>query len=184
MTCIVGVATRNGVWIGADSETTNGWSKFQNATSKIYRLGEMLLAHSGPVRVSNILRYQFTPPDDAGEDPLRYLVAHFVSALRAVLREQGVLKVSDAQEGLDDSMIMVGYRGGLFEINSDFSVVSHQRGYNAIGVGYQYVLGALSVTEALPEPERVLLALSVAAKHSLSVSEPFVVECLEAAKDG
>lgn len=182
MTCIVGIVSAGDVWIGADSETSSGWSRFQDGVPKVYRLLDFLIAQSGPVRLSNILRYQFLPPDDTANDQLGYMVGLFVPALRKLYRENGALKVEDSLESVDSGKIMVGYRGQLFEIDTDFSVVSHARGYNAIGIGEEYALGALFATEDLPPQARIHLALSASMKHSMGVYEPFVIECLEKRK--
>lgn len=64
---------------------------------------------------------------------------------------------------------MVGYKGKIYEVNSDFQVNSSSRGFSAVGSGKYFALGALSVLlENSVDPEEACLT-------SLGVAERLIL---------
>lgn len=192
MTCIVGVQTKDGVWIGGDSAGVSGWTLEIRADPKVFRVGEFLIGIAGCFRMGNLLRYAFEPPPLGegveGNDLVRYMVAEFVPALRAVLEAGGQRKKESEVETMDDGSFLVGVRGRLFEVCSDFQVGQNRTGYYALGSGCAVALGALHATTDViwlsppptlrPADRVVLAALEAAQAHNIGVRAPFVVEKL------
>jgi hypothetical protein len=101
------------------------------------------------------------------------------AAARTCFREGGFARKKDEQE--EGGHFLVGVRGRLFEIESDYQVGESLDGYAAIGSGDDVALGALFATHHLgmsPE-QRLTLALEAAQHHITSVRAPFLIECLE-----
>lgn len=185
MTCIVGVETKGGVWIGGDSATIAGWSIELTGRPKVFRVGEFLIGVAGSPRVSGLLRHAFNPPPVPKKSKRLdgYMVTKFVPALRAVLGEAAAEKRQHDVAGIDGSShIMVGVRGRLIEVQSDYQVTYMQAGYGAIGCADEVALGALhALSNAAPqrEPrELVLAALEAAQAHNIGVRGPFIIERL------
>lgn len=191
MTCIVGVETKGEVWIGGDS-AISGWTVEIMAGPKVFRAGKFLFGVSGSARVSGLLQHAFDPPKppkrrDGALD--RFMLTEFVPALRGVLGDHGAQsKTDDVASIAGGTAFLVGVRGRLFEVHSDYQVGSRASGYYSVGSGYRIALGALFAADvvgdadgypALADPaERVRLALAAAAEHDPYVRAPFVVEKL------
>lgn len=182
MTCIVGIARANGeVWIGGDSAGTNADSQQTiETTEKVFFVrnahsgDEFLLGCSTSFRMIDLLKYQLIPPEVDGNNLHRYMVIAFVEAVRTCLKEGGFAKKEDERE--EGGYFLVGFRGRLFEVGSDYHVSEAQCGYHAIGSGDDLALGALFATRDLDDPEaRLKLALHAAAYHNSDVREPFII---------
>ena len=73
--------------------------------------------------------------------------------------------ISKIKEFEDDSDILIGAKGRLFEITtSDFGVIELTQA--AIGTGYQYALGSLHSTVGQPALDRIASAMGAAVTHS------------------
>jgi len=183
VTCIVGIQHETGVYIGGDSATISGWTLELTGRPKVFRVGEFLFGVSGSPRVSGLVRHAFMPPPvpKKAKHLDGYMVTEFVPALRAVLGEAAAEKKQHDVAGIDgNSNILVGIRGRLFEIHSDYQVTFQQTGYGAIGCGGDIALGALHVAtgEDLPPRDRVIYALGAAEAHNIGVRGPFIIEFL------
>ncbi len=182
MTCIVGVETKDGVWIGGDSATVAGWTLRITGRPKVYRVGEFVIGTSGSIRVSGLLRHAFAPPavPDDPEALEHYLVTEFVPALRKTFGDGGVEEKDKEVVGMHESSFLVAVRGRLFKVGSDYQVNHTQAGYDAAGCGCDFALGALhALSESgLPAPSRVRVALEAAQAHSIGVRAPFTIEKL------
>lgn len=182
MTCIVGYTDGDSVVIGGDRAATDGWGEITLLRyTKVFRLGDMLLGVSGSVRGYQLLRYHLEKPTNNRNDPLTFLVKDFIPALRGVFKEHGYTEVDNNRESLDH-YALVGYRGQLFVIQSDFSITNTIGAYMAIGSGSPYALGALTALATLRESKKKFLvrtALYAAAEHCNSVSAPFDIEVLD-----
>lgn len=184
MTCIVGVAEGGKVWIGGDSALISGWDLEAVGSPKVFRVGEFLIGLSGSVRVSDLLRYAFQPPPapDVVAVLHRYMVTGFVPALRETLAEGGVERKAEEVVKMDGSFFLVGVRGRLFEVHSDYQVSPKPR-YAAAGCGWVSAMGALHALHAtaplgMGARERVAAALAAAEAHNIGVRGPMVIEVL------
>lgn len=182
MTCLVGLINRGTVYVGADSQMTTGWTAETMAAPKVFRLGAMLLAVTGTVRLCNVVRYRFVPPPHhpPEQDTDEYLATSFADGLRSCLGEHGVRETIEGIEriGKDDTGggLLVGYRGGLYHLSSNFSVSQSTAPYMALGSGKDFALGALFASEGQPPRDRVRLALEAAERFNIGVGGPFVIE--------
>lgn len=183
MTCIVGVATAQGVWIGGDSAAMTGWTLHLIGDPKVFRVGEFLIGAAGSPRVSGLVRQAFAPPllPKKAKKLDAYMVADFVPALRAVLVDAGTEKKMHEVVGVPaESAFLVGVRGRLFTVYSDYQVVHWQSGYSAVGCGQEAALGALHALQGtgVQPPAMVAAALRASEAHNIGVRGPFVIESL------
>jgi len=180
MTCIVGVESDNHVYMGGDSAAVEGINIRLTTTPKVFKKGSLLIGYTWSFRMGQIIQYSNNVPEIPEEkDNYSYLAQDFVTFIRKIFQESGFMRVESARE--EGGQFMVGIRGELFTIESDFSVLRNIDGFDAIGCGASYALGALRVMckypgiTALPRTS-MEIALQTAAYFSNSVSEPFIYE--------
>lgn len=174
MTCIVGIQHNGRVHIGGDSAGVAGSSLAIRGDAKVFRNGPYVMGFTTSFRMGQLLRYAFTPPKPEG-DLDAFMATTFVDAVRATLRDGGWLTTnSDREEG---GTFLVGVRGVLYAVHSDFQIARTLNGYAAVGCGGDIALGAIYATRGERSPRRrINIALEAAAEHSAGVSGPFVVE--------
>ncbi len=180
MTCIVGIETRDGVVMGGDSCTSDGYSLHSMAGAKVFRVGRYVFGVAGSGRVSDLVRYAVALPDPPQRGLHRFLVRLVVPLLRKAASKGGHMLIgspahSDGPGGGDalDSAILVGVRGRLFTIGGDFCVDDHREGYTAAGSGAMVALGSLHSTAGRAPRTRVRMALEAAEAHAEGVRRPF-----------
>jgi hypothetical protein len=184
MSCIVGIAERGRVWIGADSCASNGNRyTLTGDTGKLFRCGPMLVGAAGNLRVGQLMRHVLNPPAfEHGDNPARYVVCEIAAPFRELLREYGAL--SGDQERLKDgdaanSAMLIGLAGRLFILQDNFQIEEYADGYAAQGCGQDLARGALCVlSNDLPPEKRILLALGAAARFDVKVGPPFLIDSI------
>lgn len=177
MTTIVGIVRDGIVTIGADSAGSNGEMTTIRKDRKLFRKGEMVIGYTSSYRMGQLLQYHLSIPfHHKGVDDMEYMVTEFVPAVRACLSEGGWAKKESEQE--EGGTFLVGYRGHLYEIDSDYQVEESADEYNACGGGYIAALGALNVaTQAYKDTGHILgAALRTAAKITNDTRPPFHYE--------
>ncbi|MEN6293529.1 MAG: hypothetical protein ABFD07_16135 [Methanobacterium sp.] len=184
MTCIVGLIEDNTIYIGGDSalDTTSGIIRTKNP--KVYKKGEFIFGVAGYLSVINALTHVMVfPPCYEHQDPFEYIVNNFIPSYRSALHEQGLIEMENGIER-NRSELLLGFRGHLFSIGTDFSVLESQDNYIAIGSGAVFAMGAFHGTKNLKlEPDyRIHRALEAATDYDECVLEPYEIESLEYVK--
>lgn len=178
MTCIVGLVEGKKVYIGGDSAGVGGYDLTVRADAKVFRNGPFLFGFTSSFRMGQLLRYAFTPPKhDSDVGDFQYLVTTFVNAVRDCLKAGGFASKSNETEA--GGTFLLGYRGHLYKIESDYQVGESADGYDACGCGWDVARGAMFATEGGEPEKRVKTALRAAERFSAGVRGPFVVEVLE-----
>lgn len=175
MTCIVGIEKAGQVWIGGDSASLSGLSKRIREDSKVFKVGDVLFGFTTSFRVGQLLRFSLTIPPQKVEDDYQYLCTDFIDAVRKCLKNGGFTHIKDNQE--IGGTFLLGYKGRLYTVDSDFQVGKVTIGFDACGCGEDYALGSLYTTKDLkfnPE-ERLIKALKAAAQFSAGVAPPFKI---------
>jgi hypothetical protein len=148
MTCIVGLESGGKVYIGADSAATSGLALCVRADAKVFRNGPFLIGFTTSFRMGQLLQFKLQPPDHpAGMPTFEYLITKFVDSVRSCLRTGGFAKRKEEQE-LAGSFLL-GYRGSLYSLDSDYQVARAADGICAVGCGAQIALGALHALNAV-----------------------------------
>jgi hypothetical protein len=98
------------------------------------------------------------------------------TSLRKRLKSAGWAAVKDGRE--HGGTFLIGVRGQLFEVGSEYGVSQRAEPYSAIGCGADLTLGSLHTTAALgcftPET-RLEMALSAAERFSSGVRGPWCI---------
>jgi len=177
MTCVVGLVHQKTVFIGVDSAAVQGWTRRTSKVPKVFRRGPFLIGYTTSFRMGQLLEHHLeVPPQDAGQDDMGYMVTQFIEKVRALLKEKGFTKVEQNTE--KGGQFLVGYKGQLYTVESDFQVGHHAEGYDAIGGGADFALGAMRALADVPPQKRLKKALEVAAFFNMGVSPPFKILAL------
>lgn len=182
MTCIVALKGDNGsVIIGGDSAGVADIDIVIRKDPKVFMVDDrFIIGFTDSFRMGQILRYSFNPPIQSKEvTTYEYMVTEFITSLRATFILGGYLETRGGRE--IGGTFIVGYRGRLFTIGSDFQVGEHVDDYMSVGCGSEYALGALRMFTLYPHPpkDRAEEALKVAEYFSGGVVAPFTILTLD-----
>ncbi len=173
MTCIVGLKHEGKVYMGADSAIVAGWVISEIANPKIFKKENMLIGYTSTYRMGQILEHWFYPPKNEGYTDYEYMVLFVVEEIRSLFSKFGYSEIDNNVE--KGGFFIIGYRGELYKIQDDYSVIQHTDDYIATGSGEEIALGALYAGADFPPKMRISQSLEAAAKHSASVCKPFVL---------
>jgi ATP-dependent protease HslVU (ClpYQ) peptidase subunit len=170
VTCIVGIAKDGVVYLGGDSAlSSEEGCVIIPKRSKVFRSGEIVLGSAGSVRVSQLMEWAELP--EVIEPIERYVVKDLIGALKKALKDD------DQKEGdlMDGSAFLVGLRGRLFAIYSNFQVAEASAGYYAVGAAEEIARGSLHSTQSLDfsPATRLTMALEAAYAHNATIRPPF-----------
>lgn len=178
MTVIVGLERDGKIYMGADGMATWGNKTVIMTTPKIGKKGEFLLGGAGNLGSLQLLHYGFTmPPVMEKQEQIVYLINEFAPAFRKKLKECGFLEIDKSKETVSNSFL-IGFRGMLFSVSGDLSMVQHADGYASVGSGSEFALGVLHAyrnDKKIKPEELIKKALEAAAHHNPYVQEPFEI---------
>jgi hypothetical protein len=107
-------------------------------------------------------------PPEGETDREAFFVREVVPRLRSALEKGGATQ---------PAQFLVGLRGHLFSIGTEFSAAELEEPWTAIGSGRFAAYGALYALEhvALPAEPKVRLALEASERYTNNVRKPFVL---------
>lgn len=176
MTCVVGLVDKDkNIYMGADS-VAGGRYLFKNP--KVFRNGEFLIGFTTCWRMGQLLQYEFSPPKMENKINItKYMVTKFVPAVRECFKVNAFSEVDKNQE--TGGLFLVGVRGSLFRVHSNYQVEEWPYQYTSCGCGQDIALGSLFSTESASPKARVKKALESAAEFSDGVRGPFTIKVLK-----
>lgn len=203
MSTIVAIKTEDRIWMGADRQSTDGTEKRTLANGKIALKHvvvdgtltdrPILIGLVGFHRSLTIMKYNFQPPAFPEEwSPEEYLGEFFIPAWKACLKENECIEEFGKSKMPKGNTLLIGYQGVLAMIGSDFALSVYNDGYDAIGSGYEYALGAIAANDDKlhwmsikagkklhPDPqEAIILALKVANRFDPGTGSEFQRESI------
>ena len=175
MTCIVGLVHEKCVYIGGDSAGVGTMDLLVRSDAKVFENGSMVMGFTSSFRMGQLLRWSLKPPRRPKSMPTeKFMSTVFVDAVRKCLKKGGFAEVKDNRE--EGGAFLVGYEGGLFQVEADFQVGMNADGFGAIGCGGPIALGSLYSSRQLRPEARIRLALGAAERFNAGVRGPFVVK--------
>lgn len=187
MTCIVAIENQGQTILIGDSAGCNDDGLIElRKDPKVFRRGEYLIGYTTSFRMGQLLHYNAEfpePPEEANLGP--FMIREFVPAVRQAFADGGFIKTLHrgetsplnhwSERGQEwAGQFVIGVRGQLFVMGSDFQIGIPQLPYIAIGSGAKVAYGTLFATSHLGLEERAELALEAAAQHCTCVRPPFV----------
>lgn len=136
MTCIVGVEVGNKVVLAGDIQGSGGNNKIVHTQPKVFKNGEMGFGYTTSYRFGQLIEHSVTKEFVPSSEEMIYpwLIKEFVPHCKKTLQEGGY-------DGGGNCLI--GVKGQLWELQGEFSVLRSTKGFNAVGSGYEYALGAM-----------------------------------------
>ncbi len=183
MTCIVGMIDKKSktMYMGGDSAGVSGLNVSIRKDAKVFINGPMLIEYTSSFRMGQLLRYKLKVPEQhLRTSDYEYMCTVFVDEVRKVLKDSGYTTVNNNEE--TGGTFLVGYKGTIYQIGSDFQVGIDNEDYDTYGCGTYYASGALDILkdlDAFSIKDKIIKALSVAEKRSGGVSGPFNVISME-----
>jgi ATP-dependent protease HslVU (ClpYQ) peptidase subunit len=157
MSLIVGLETKNRIYMACDSQATGDTDKRYLPHSKIFKTNNgYIVGFAGSLRSAQlIMRHDF--PDDIWNVP---------DTLREHLKNFGGLSHGKDEDMYGEievmqSSLLIGFKGSLYEIQGDFGILTRVEPYAAIGEGRPYALGVMYATENKKMQPRKRLELAV-----------------------
>lgn len=176
MTCIAGLVYNGKVYIGADSAGVSGFDLAIRADEKAFKIGPFVFGFTSSFRMGQLLRFSFKPPKrPGGISDYEFMCTKFINAVRKCLKNGGYSEVKNNQE--KGGQFLVGYRGVLYMVGSDFQVGKSLDGFDAVGCGEAYAKTSLYVSRVRDPQQRLLNALGCSEHFSAGVRGPFIVVC-------
>jgi ATP-dependent protease HslVU (ClpYQ) peptidase subunit len=174
VTCIAAVGNGTEVHIGGDSAGVSNWDLTVRADLKVFRNGPMVFGFTSSFRMGQLLQYALeVPKHDKDVADHRYLATTFIDAVRSCLSINAFTTTKEGQE--HGGTFIIGYRGNVYEVHSDFQVSQPTDNVAAVGCGAAYALGAMYATGNLHPTLRIHTALKAAERHSAGVRGPFTM---------
>jgi ATP-dependent protease HslVU (ClpYQ) peptidase subunit len=180
VTCIVAVEHEGAVWMGGDSAAVkhDSMQMMLMREPKVFVNGPVIFGISGSPRMGQILRYVLavpSQPDDKSD--AAWMATDFANAVRSAFSSAGWMRVKEGAE--EGGFFLAGYRGKLYLVEDDFVALELRRGYEAIGTGGPYALGALHAMRGLPGAMcvdvQIARALDAAESLNAGVRGPFTI---------
>lgn len=177
MTCIVGLIDEGRVYIGGDSAGVSNFNIRQRKDPKVFKIGKMVIGYTSSFRMGQLLRFSMKLPEFlSSDDVFEYMCTKFTDSVRECMKTGGYLRTDNGQE--EGGFFLVGFKGRLFEVNSDFQISELVQRYAATGCGEYYALGSLYETEKsdMSPKDRLTSALECASLFSAGVCGPYIIE--------
>lgn len=183
MTCIVGMLCDGLVYMAGDHIGTDGSSKEIQKRSKVFKNGDFVIGYTSSFRMGQLLEHVWEPPkkQKTCKDITTYMVKYVVPSIMKLFEDNKFMSVTNESDNASNRSVrgqacggvfLIGYKDRLFKIQSDFAVLECINGYDAIGAGEEYALGALGAIHGVSKDPTWCLnvALKSTEKHCALVS--------------
>lgn len=174
MSIALGASDGNKVCIGVDTLGIYGGGDYKRRKDKkiFTKDDEFLMSYTGSFRIGQSIKYNFEPPE-RNEDRTdhEYLCTDFMNSLREII----------LNEFEEEWALLVGYRGSLYTIQSDFQVTIPRDNFDAEGAGHKYALSAYKVlfdNNKLGLEERIENALEYTSYFASVIKPPFNIKTI------
>lgn len=138
MTCIVGIAHDNKVYIGGERSAADEVSILPLVNPKVGRNADIIYGYCGTIGIGQLIDIIHLPPI-GDKNPYLYIRTQVVKELKKAID-------SYSREGNEyDTTWLIGCQGHLYEVSQeDWSVIEIKE--TAVGSGGSYALGSLHST--------------------------------------
>ena len=183
MSVVVAIKENDRVYIGCDSQATQGGSRTTLKNPNNYKVWNVLpvnnclMASVGNVRDACVIRTMtdLVSDYDIFKDCIDfdYVVNNIVPHIIYRLKEVKYLNDEPVFEGFE-SVFLFAYKDKLFHITNDGSVIEIED-FVAIGSGKNEAIGSLLSTDGLKPEERIIKAIKASAASDIYVDYPIII---------
>jgi len=180
MTCIIGLVGKDRVYVGADSASVNVDKLITRPTNvpKVFKRGPFIIGYTTSFRMGQLLEHWLeVPAQNPKQSDQEYMVVQFAEKVRELLKEKGFSTIASNNE--TGGTFIVAYKGKIYTMHGDFQVSEMSDGFDAVGCGSQFALGAMSALAKLKPETRIKKSLEIAAYFSAGVCVPFRVRSMK-----
>jgi hypothetical protein len=182
MTCIVGLVDPKlkEMWIGGDSagvRTSGNYALRIRSDEKVFVNNDFIFGFTSSFRMGQLLRYSFMPPEkNKYLSNYQYMTTVFIDNVRQCFKRGGILRIEDDVES--GGGFLVGWRGTIYSIESDFQVGVSVHNYYSMGCAEDVAMGALYALDnvrylKMKPQNKVIAALMAAEEFNSCVRRPF-----------
>jgi len=141
MTCIIGCVDKNYIYMAGDSCGSNGHYYSIRKDEKVFKKQDMLFGYTTSFRMGHLLHWKFkVPKHQADMSTDEYMNTVFIDEIIKCFTDNGyVEKTNEVKKG---GQFLVGYKGRIFNIDSDFQVGEESESVSACGCGSISALAA------------------------------------------
>lgn len=180
MTCIVAIKSKNKVYMGCDSASSSGDSITIRSNHKVFTSHNMIFGTCGSARQRQLLKYSLKlPPQNSKVEDMQYMCTTFISSVQKCFEKGGFEMVQSKKRW--GATFMVGYKGEIYCIESDYHIGIPSKKYHTIGSGTPWAMGSLFSLEQNQignSIEKIKTSLAAAAEFSQTVSGPFIIKSI------
>lgn len=177
MTCIVGVQSKGRVYLGGDSAATSPMgSQTIIADKKVFVNGNVAIGICGSPKVLDPLRMIEFAKQKFRQNTREYVVSEIIPKIKSALKESGCVIEHPEHGEIFQGSLLIGVKGSLYRIESNFQIITDAHGFDAIGSGADIALGSLHSTKNFSNPKkRIMSALNASATSNSGVRPPFAI---------
>lgn len=177
MTCVVAVAKDGVVYIGADSCGSTPTSAMVVTNPKVFIVDtRFIIGVCASFRAIDLLQHSLkVPKQPSAQSDDAFMRTIFITAVRETFSKNGFPRMDSD----DEVSFLVGYRGRVYCVEDDYSVINPLEWGHSIGSGAEAARGSLWTTQESPDvTARIMVALQASEAMTPSVRGPFTVEQL------
>jgi len=133
MTAIVAIAEKGVVYLGSDAAGVSGLGITVRDDPKSFVVADrFLIGCTTSFRMIQLLMYKLDPPaQTVSQNDYQYMVTSFIDSVRKCFSDNGF---GDMQKNIGGTFL-VGYKGTLYSVDSDFQVGIPTLQYDSVGCG-------------------------------------------------
>lgn len=114
------------------------------------------------------------PPLNEGGDVMRWLVSDLCAYIRELFGKEQTLSKEDGVAYMD-AFFLIGFRGVLYQMMNDFSIIPLPDPFVAIGSGRGHAQGVFFATPGEDPEKRINMAFEAVARWNTNVRAPFLI---------
>lgn len=177
MTCIVGIESKNSVWLGGDSAATGSdGSQMLIADKKVFVNGNVAFGICGSPKIIDPLRYYDFSRIDKTQDIREYVATSLVPQIKDAFKASGCVVEHPEHGEIFSGAVLFGVAGKLFRMESNFQLITDAFGFDSVGSGADIAIGSLHSTKKDSRARRrIMTALEASAIANAGVRPPFSI---------
>lgn len=181
MTCIVGFCKDGEMYMGSDSlgSNANGGCNIYDNPKIFYKPSGFLYGCTTSYRMIQLLEHCFKEPENNNSSDFNYMSTNYSFSILDLFEKSRFAK--NESNVLIGGNYLLAYKGNLYEIQCDFSIMKCSDNYAAVGSGEQLAQASIyAQLEAYKDMkmdydpfEVIHVALQAAERYNTYVRKPF-----------